>query len=876
MASAPDATAFDMPGALLERGAELAMLDDRLDAVCRTEQGHVVLIRGEAGVGKTSLLREFCDRHTGRARLLIGGCDPLFTPRPLGPLVTVADDSGGELAAVVVGEAMPHEVVAALLHDVRAGGPTIFALEDVHWADEATLDVVRLLTRRVDRAPVLVVATYRDDELEASHPLRVVVGELATSRDITRIRLTPLSREAVEQLAVPHSVDPEELYRKTGGNPFFVIESLAAGGDETPETVRDAVLARAARLSPTAREILEAAAVISPPTELWLLEAVTGDSFDQVDECLESGMLAAQQPGSVGFRHELVRLAVAESITPNRKAALHAQALIALLQSDRGAPNLARVVHHADGAGDQEAIVRFAPEAARYAASRGAHREAAAHYARALQAADDIAPDVRAELLERRARECYITDAYDAGIAALEEALECRRAVGDIRGEGAVLRFLSEFFWCPGRTTEAAAAAHGAVALLERLPPGRELGLAYCAAADRHAGASDAAEARAWASRALSLGESLGDEEVTVHALGTLGLVTAGEDGVASLRASLERGQRAGLDDEVGRSYALLAGRTVGDHMNDAAAEYLGAGLAFCNERGLELCRLYLLAERAHYELDRGRWTEAADAAAAVLRIPRTSTTPRINALVSLALVRARRGDPGHRALLDEAWALAAPTGEIGRIGPVAAARAEIAWLLGEPEDESPGAFELARDRGSMWLRGQLADWRRRQGLVPESSEGAAAPYALQLAGDWQQAAEAWRGLGCPYETALALADADEEAALRAALDQLQLLGAKPAAAIVARRLRRRGARSLPRGPRATSRMNAANLTARELQVLELVSAGLRTKEIAERLVLSERTVENHVAAILRKLGVRTRVQAVAAAERLGLSAKVE
>lgn len=439
-----------------------------------------------------------------------------------------------------------------------------------------------------------------------------------------------------------------------------------------------------------------------------------------------------------------------------------------------------------------------------------------------------------------------------------------------------MLRFLSEFFWCPGRTTEASAAAHDAVALLERLPPGHELGLAYCAAADRQSGSWDTAQALAWASRALSLGESLGDEEVTVHALGTLGLVTADEAGFSKLRESLERGQRAGLDGEVARTYALLAGRAVGARLHEAAAEYLGAGLAFCNERGHELCRLYLLADSARYELDRGRWAEAADAAAAVLRIPRTSTSPRINALVVLALVRARRGDPGHGALLDDAWALAAPTGEIGRLGPVAAARAEIAWLLGERDDEDHGALDLARDRGATWLIGQLADWRRRQGLAPGSTEGAAAPYALQLAGDWHQAADAWRELGCPYETALALADADEERPLRAALEQLQLLGAKPAAAIVARRLRRRGARSLPRGPRAASRVNAANLTARELEVLELVAAGLRTKEMARRLVLSEWTVDNHVAAILRKLNVRTRVQAAATADRLGLIAKVE
>ena len=147
-----------------------------------------MLVSGEAGVGKTALLRRFCDEHGSSARILWGGCDPLFVPRPLGPLLAIGEAVGGELETVVGSDVMPHEVMAAFARAVA--GPTIFVLEDVHWADEATLDVLRLLARRVETIPVLVVATYRDDELDRAHPLRLVVGELATSEHVTRRRLS--------------------------------------------------------------------------------------------------------------------------------------------------------------------------------------------------------------------------------------------------------------------------------------------------------------------------------------------------------------------------------------------------------------------------------------------------------------------------------------------------------------------------------------------------------------------------------------------------------------------------------------------------------------------------------------------------------------
>ena len=373
---------------LLERSRQFAALGESLAAVLGSSRGRLVLVGGEAGVGKTALVSRFCEEHGGSARILWSACDALFTPRPLGPLLDVAEVTGGELEELVESGARPHEVAAALMGELRTRAPTILVIEDLHWADEATLDVLKLLARRIEGVHALVLASYRDEELDRAHPLRLVLGEFASSQAVERLKLEPLSPAAVATLAEPHGVDADELYRKTEGNPFFVTEVLAAGEGEIPDTVRDAVLAHAARLSPAARTLLEAAAVVPPPVELWLLETLAADVFDQLDECLTSGMLTAA-PASVAFRHELARLAVEESLAPNRRVALHQKALAALADPPTGAPELARLAHHAEAAGDREAVLEFAPAAAAQAASLGAHLEAAAQYARALRFADD-------------------------------------------------------------------------------------------------------------------------------------------------------------------------------------------------------------------------------------------------------------------------------------------------------------------------------------------------------------------------------------------------------------------------------------------------------------------------------------------------------
>jgi len=791
----PRAAAAQEREELVERSAEIEILRKQLTTVSERANGRVILVRGEAGIGKTALLRRFCDELEASVRVLWAACDPLFTPQPLGPLLDIARTTGGEPLDLVESGARPHEIAAAMIHELESTIPTVLVLEDLHWADEATLDVLRLISRRVQLVPALLIVSYRDDELDRSHPLRIVVGELPSGGLTTRLELAGLSRAAVARLAANSATDADELYQRTGGNPFFVTEALAAGSERVPSTVRDAVLARAARLAPVARAMLDAAAVIPQRVELWLLEALLEGALGTLDQCLASGMLRAH-PDGVEFRHELARVAVEESLAPDWRLVLHRRALGALVDPAVGMPVPARLAYHAEAAGDRAAVLRFAPAAAEQAASVGAHREAAGQYARALRFAPVLAPELRADLLERFSHECFLTDMRQEALQALDEELGIRRDAGDVVKQGDAHRRRAALLACAGRHREARGAAVEAVTLLEQAPPGRELARAYSELAALHMRAAEAEEAIRWGQRASALAEQVGDTEALVRSLTGVGTVEFGRnppEGRSKIERALELAKQAGLPTDAGRAYINLIDELGRRHDWALADRYIGAGTHYCREHGLEAWLRYMHSARAESELAQGRWSDAAETAQSILAAPPDQViAPRYVALMVLALVRPRRRERDYWPLLDEALEISREVGELQYLAPVAVARAEAAWLEGRPgatAGETDDVFALALRLREPTFIAELACWRWRAGILADAPADAADPCGLQIAGQYEAVAQFWREHACPYEAALALADAPEEVALRQAYNELRALGSQSAAAIVERRL---------------------------------------------------------------------------------------
>lgn len=856
---------------LLERAALLDELRDAIAAAARGD-GRVVLLEGEAGVGKTSVLRAVGRGSVGGARPLWGACDALATPRPLGPLADMAAQGATTTAGRLAERAPIHDVFDAFMQDLRT--PTIAVMEDLHWADEATLDLLRFVGRRIGDTPSVLLGSMRIEEVAT--PLRAVLGDLATS-GLRRIRVDPLSPDAVRELGAGHPVDPDELYRVTGGNPFYVTEILGSSGAAVPSTVRDAVLARAERLSAAARDLLAVASIEPGGVSRPLLRTL-GVEDRAVDEAVRAAALV--DDGRVlRFRHELARRAIESSVPGDRSRSLHRRLLDALGRDGLADP--ARLAHHAAASGDETAILRWSRDAGDAALRASAHRQAVEHYTAAVERIGALPIPDAAALLGRYGEALTAIDQQGRAVDAWERAVALLAGADDEVAHGRARAHLARALWTAGRSREGYAVIDETVAALEALPLAEGDGRvaeAYALASYLAMLARRSDDAAAWARRSIAVCKATGTRGALPLAYNALGCarITGSEDlgGVKDLERAARIAEELGERRSVIGAYSNI-GSALGEiRRYEAGAEALQRAVDYGVAHDFDFAGRYAFAWLGRIRFEQGRWDEADAIASRTLGDEGASPISPMVAFVVHGRIRARRGLRDAREPLEAAWSIAERTNDVQRTWPAIVGLAEAAWLGVWPPDHVAVIAERlertlteARALRLPWAVGECAFWVQRLTGDPVDSAGTAPPFAASLRGDGREAARLWSAIGCPYEAAWALADVDDEPSLRESLEPLIRLGARPLAARIRRRLHDLGARNVPTGPRASTSTSPAGLTRRESEILELLGEGLTDREIAERLVVSPRTVSHHVSSILAKLGVRRRTEVIGLAQ---------
>jgi DNA-binding CsgD family transcriptional regulator len=855
---------------LLERDGALTALVEARGAAARGD-GRVVVVKGEAGIGKTSLVTRFVSDLDGDGRVLLGTCDDLSIPRPLGPFRDLVGHVSPALDDALDGGAPPHEVHARLIAELeRPPAPAVLVLEDVHWADEATLDAITVLGRRIASLPAVLVLTLRPGEAPPAHPLHATLGSIRPDRS-TVLELPPLSERAVASLC---GADAGEVYALSGGNPFYVTELLASRSvDDLPPTVANAVLGRAARLEDASRRLVERVSVVPTRIGTRLLDTVMPDWLEAAVEPERRGLL--EVGGTfVRFRHELARNAIRSSVPIAARRRLHAEILEVLLATNA---DPAEIVHHAEAAGAESVVAEYALLAARRAAALGSNREAYSHYRRASQFIDRLAAAEQAAVLEELATAAYLVVHLDEALLAIERAIAIYRTVDDEEAVGRCTRAQSWFQWFVGDGDVGRATALEAVAILEPLGESVELARAYSQVAHLAMLAADVEPAFAWGERALELATRLGDDSTRAHALVNIGSmrVQLDPDDIATLLDAHAVADAAGDRHVAARALNDLAYLLVVWARTAEGLRYAEESVTYAEEHEEAVFASYSRLIVAWVRLRGGAWDEAE--AIARVELEGGTTVAQLFAKIVLAELAVRRGDADADERLADAAASADRTRELQRRAPVLELEAELSLTSGAPvpRERFEQLFAEIERRGGRtgYTTVRVAAWAAVVGIDVALEPSTRSPFSSMRDRDWRGAADAFGKAGWTYDRALMLSLLDDEHALAEAIETARRLGAEPLERRVARRVRALGLR-VPSGPREATRANPAGLTARQLEVLSLVAAGLTNAEIAERLVVSQRTAEHHVAAVLTKLGATTRRDAARRASELGLEAR--
>ncbi|WP_439028853.1 ATP-binding protein [Gordonia terrae] len=825
---------------LLERAEQLSQINA---AFSRLPEGSAFSVSGESGAGKTALVGQVCEAAPG-VRVMHARCDPLEIPRPLGPI----RDLGLAREPTMLAEACE-----AAFTQLRSE-PTLLVVEDLHWADVASCDVLRFLCRRIESIPVVLLLTHR--ELEPQAPARTLLAE-----EVSRVELAPLSLEAIAELVGGTGLDPARVHAVTGGNPYFATEVAREPGLPIPSSVRDAVLARTTKVSAADFEALQVIAASPDGVADNALHALDID-YMAVQRLVETGLLEWGVDG-IAFRHELARRAIESTIPPGGVIRLHVRLLDALEQL--GAVHPSVLTHHAVAARDSERAVRHALAAAEDAIRGGAHTEAVAYYEIAKRNQHSASARERAEVLLALANEQYMVSRLRDAIASVDATFPLWTELGDDTGVATahVAVGVYEYYSAHRRSAEShleraseIAQQAGASAVYSQAQIQRAF-LAFLRGDAAHvktfladSGAASDEELRLW-NQVVSDSAALSGGDTSAR---------------ARLLEHMKAARSLGFDDLASTVYSQVASLDVEQGRYRDADRVLDVALPFTVERDIQICRHWQTAVRSRLQLTRGHWGGALEDAGAVIDadgMPVATLWP----LLAKVLVPLRCGDPFDPSGVEDAWALADEIDEPARRLAVLTALAEISWMTGEHDDRVADAVTVGHDDGTSWAAGNLAVWRMRLGLHTDTAR-LAEPHQMSLDGRHAEAARWWSEAGDPFCAAMSWFDSDDPGRGVTMLDGLGAAGTADRARAV---LRDSGRGVVPQRPRQTTRVNPGGLTNRQLEVARLVAQGLSNAEIATRLYISSKTADHHVSAVLAKLGLTSRREVVAQSGELGL-----
>ena len=859
---------------VIERDEFLDRLQSKVREVSGGE-GHCIFVSGEAGIGKTTLVKTFCKGLKNRFPIYQGTCDALFTPRPLAPLYDVLLQTGSTLPENSALSEDRTLFFTRILNEFRNQKQTsLLIFEDIHWADDATFDFIKFFARRITQLPCLFILTYRDNEVHSNDQLRNILGHL--NRDsFTRLELQPLSKEAVDKMAAERGYNGEDVYSVSGGNPFYVNEILANYSPGIPDNIRDSVLTVFNRLEEKTKQVWKILSVLPTPLEIDYLKKMDPLFVAVIENCIKHNILILNK-GLIAFKHELYRRTIEASLSPLVRIELNKTILDLFLPNLEKNQKIEQIVHHAKNANEYDVVVQYAPIAGAKAASVGAHTEAAKLYFSAIEYYQGTDPDPLIEFYEAYAYECYLTNQIKDSIIYAGKALNLWEKRNDAEKVGNCLRFLSRLWWFDGNRKKAEAFAMQAIEVLDKLPPSKAKAMAYSNMSHLRMLSDEPVECMLWGEKAIALAKELSDEEILSHALNNVGDVQARipsskEKGIALLLQSLEIALKNGFQEHAARAYTNLGHNGFLTKDYEFAGNILDEGIRYCEERGLDSWTVYMLSTKARLKLETGNWDEAYRISEKLISDDDPPTIVRIGTLTVLATIKMRKGDAGAHPLLVEALEMAFETMELHRIIPAMVASLEYEWITGTQFIEKEAletTIAMTGNMGNLYENSQFAFWLRKARKQSISLKDYFTGYQLDNKKMIANAAAAWEKAGCPYELALTLFEGTDDDK-RKAVSIIHDLGATAVYEKMKFELRRSGIKNIPRGVRKTTQSNAAQLTSRELEVLQLINEGLQNKEIASRLFISAKTVDHHISSILYKLEVNTRAKAVHEAIRL-------